>query len=99
MRTAKVREHWASGIVAVQLKTGKKRKLQVKHSSVLAAAAGAGALPGLRVAKPQGLARLHTGVMWARSWGFLETHAWGCRGRQAVLCSESKVMGTLGTSE
>lgn len=63
MRTAEVRERWASGIVAVQLKTGKKVKLQVKHSSVLAAAAGAGAHPGLRVAKPQGLAWLHTGVM------------------------------------
>lgn len=49
---------------------GKKGKLQVKHSSVLAAAAGAGALPCLRVANSQGLTWLHTGVIGARTWGF-----------------------------
>lgn len=53
MRTAKVREHWASGTVAVQLKTGKKGKLQIKHGSVLATAAGAGSLLGPRVTTSQ----------------------------------------------
>lgn len=65
---SKVRECWASGTVAVQLKTGKKGKLQVKHGSVLAAAAGAGALPGPRVARSQGTAVLHAGVMGASNW-------------------------------
>lgn len=83
MRTAKVREHWASGIVAAWLKTGKKGKLQVKHSSVLAAAAGAGALPGLRVAKSQGLTWLHTGVMGAKKLGFLGDSCLGLQGKTA----------------
>lgn len=74
MRTAKVRERWASGIVTVQLKTGKKGKLQVKHSSVLVAAAGAGAVLGPGGGQSQGLVLLHTGVMGARSC-FLETPA------------------------
>lgn len=96
MRTAKVREHWASGTVAVQLKTGKKGKLQVKHSSVLAATAGAG-LSQCSQAPGAGLAAHRDNG--GKKLGFLETPAWGCRGRQAVLCSESKVMGTLGSSE
>lgn len=95
---SKVRECWASGTVAVQLKTGKKGKLQVKYGSVLAAAAGAGARPGPRVARTQGTALLHTGVMGASSW-FLETPAWGRRGRQAALCPDNEGMGTQGSSE
>lgn len=77
----------------MQLKTGKKGKLQVKDGSVLAAAAGAGARPGPRVARSQGTAVLHTRVVGARNW-FLETPAWGRRGRQAALCPDNEGMGT-----
>lgn len=75
-----------------------KGKLQVKHGSVLAAAAGAGALPGPRVARSQGTAVLHAGVMGASNW-VLETPAWSRRGRQAALCPDNEGIGTQGSIE